>query len=71
MIFALSLLFNSHMVQKRDMRLVVGNCVRLKEVDFSGSRLTENCMELLVNNISTNVKVGLGARVGQTLMIRI
>ena len=46
----------------RDMRLIVKNCIRLKEVDFSGCRLSENCMILLVNNLSMNVeKVGLGA----------
>ena len=46
----------------RDMWLIVKNCVRLKEVDFSGCRLSENCVELLVNNLSPNVeKLGLGA----------
>ena len=46
----------------RDMRLIVKNCIRLKEVDFSGCRLSENCMKLLVNNLSPNVeKVSLGA----------
>jgi hypothetical protein len=46
----------------RDMRIIVKNCIRLKEVDFSGCRLSENCMKLLVNNLSPNVeKVGLGA----------
>ena len=44
------------------MRLIVKNCIRLKEVDFSGCRLSENCMKLLVNNLSPNVeKVSLGA----------
>ena len=44
-----------------DMLLIVNNCVILKEVDFSGCRLSENCVEILVNNISQNVeKLGLG-----------
>ena len=48
--------------KSRDMRLIVKNCIRLKEVDFSGCRLSENCMILLVDNLSPNVeKVGLGA----------
>ena len=46
----------------RDMRLIVENCIGLKEVDFSGCRLSKNCVELLVNNLSPNVeKLGLGA----------
>ena len=46
----------------RDMLLIVKNCIRLKEVDFSGCRLSKNCVELLVNNLSPNVeKLGLGA----------
>ena len=48
--------------KSRDMRLIVKNCIRLKEVDFSGCRLSENCMILLIKNLSPNVeKVGLGA----------
>ena len=44
-----------------DMLLIVNNCVILKEVDFSGCRLSENCVEILVNNLSQNVeKLGLG-----------
>ena len=43
-----------------DMMLIVTKCVRLREVDFSGCRLSENCVEILVNNISQNVeKLGL------------
>ena len=44
-----------------DMLLIVNSCVILKEVDFSGCRLSENCVEILVNNLSQNVeKLGLG-----------
>ena len=43
-----------------DIQLIVDNCVNLKEVDFTGCRLSENCVEILVNNISQNVeKLGL------------
>ena len=45
-----------------DLMHIVTNCVGLKEVDFSGCRLSKNCMDLLVNNLSPNVeKLGLGA----------
>ena len=45
-----------------DMLLILNNCVKLKEVDFSGCRLSETCMELLVNNLSPSVeKLSLGA----------
>ena len=44
-----------------DMLLIVNSCVILKEVDFSGCRLSEICVEILVNNLSQNVeKLGLG-----------
>ena len=43
-----------------DMMLIVTKCVRLREVDFSGCKLSKNCVEILVNNISQNVeKLGL------------
>ena len=43
-----------------EMMLIVTKCVRLREVDFSGCRLSKNCVEILVNNISQNVeKLGL------------
>ena len=45
-----------------DMLLILNNCVKLKEVDFSGCRLSVTCMELLVNNLSPSVeKLSLGA----------
>jgi hypothetical protein len=34
----------------------IKNCVRLEEVDFSGCPLSDNCIELLVHNLSPNVK---------------
>ena len=34
----------------------IKNCVRLKEVDFSGCKLSDICLELLVHNLSPNVK---------------
>ena len=43
-----------------EMMLIVTKCVRLREVDFSGCRLSKNSVEILVNNISQNVeKLGL------------
>ena len=46
----------------QDMLLILNNCVKLKEVDFSGCRLTQACVELLVNNLSPSVeKLALGA----------
>ena len=45
-----------------DIQLIVDNCVYLKEVDFTGCRLSENCVEILANNLSPSVeKLGLGA----------
>ena len=44
-----------------DIQLIVDNCVNLKEVDFTGCRLSENCVEILANNLSPKVeKLGLG-----------
>ena len=44
-----------------DIQLFLDNCVRLKEVDFTGCRLSEKCMEILANNLSPTVeKLGLG-----------
>ena len=45
-----------------DMLLILNNCVKLKEVDFSGCRLSGTCVEVLVNNLSPSVeKLTLGA----------
>ena len=44
-----------------DIQLIVDNCVRLKEVDLTGCRLSEKCLEILANNLSPTVeKLGLG-----------
>ena len=44
-----------------DIQLIVDNCVNIKEVDFTGCRLSENCVEILANNLSPKVeKLGLG-----------
>ena len=44
-----------------DIQLIVDNCVYLKEVDFTGCRLSENCVEILANSLSSTVeKLGLG-----------
>ena len=43
-----------------DMMLIVTKCVVLREVNFSGCRVSKNCVKILVNNISQNVeKLGL------------
>ena len=45
-----------------DMLLILNNCLLLKEIDFSGCRLSGNCVELLVNQLSPNIKkLTLGA----------
>ena len=45
-----------------DMLLILNNCLQLKEIDLSGCSLSETCVELLVNQLSPNIKkLSLGA----------
>ena len=50
----------THVLDGEHIKLIVKNCVGLKEVDFSDSCLSDHCIRLLVNGITKNIeKVGL------------
>ena len=50
----------THVVDGEHIKLIVKNCVGLKEVDFSDCCLSDHCIRLLVNGITKNIeKVGL------------
>ena len=50
----------THVLDGEHIKLIVKNCVQLKEVDFSDCCLSDHCMRLLVNGITKNVeRIGL------------